>query len=378
QERPTFRVNHYITKALRSAASRIGSAGRARYHSGARSAGIAGAIRPVGIDVERPSGTLDDFSGDHDLLDAFEARQIEHGVEQNGLHDRAQTPRAGLTIYGLARNRRKRLIGQRQVDRLHFEHALVLLHQRILRLGEDALEGGLVEILQCRDDGKPADEFRDEAVLQQILGLDLAEDFALLAILRRQHLGGEADRGRTAPRGDDLFEAGEGAAADEQDVRRVDLEEFLLRMLAAALRRHARDRALHDLEQRLLHALARHVAGNRGVVGLARYLVDFVDIDDAALRALDIVVRGLQQLQNDVLDVLADVARFGQRRRVGHGEGHVEDARQRLRQEGLARPGRPDQQDIRLRQFDVVVLALVIEPLVVIVDSDREHFLGVV
>ena len=39
---------------------------------------------------------------------------------------------------------------------------------------------------------------------------------------------------------DDLVEPGERAAADEQDVRRVDREELLVRMLAPALRRHAR------------------------------------------------------------------------------------------------------------------------------------------
>ena len=128
--------------------------------------------------------------------------------------------------------------------------------------------------------------------------------------------------------------------------------------------------------QRLLHALARHVAGDRRVVGLAADLVDFVDIDDAALRALDIVVGRLQQLQDDVLDVLADVAGFGQRRRIRHRERHVEDPRQRLRQQRLARAGRTDQQDVRLRKFDVVVLGLVIEPLVVIVNGDREHLLG--
>ena len=191
-------------------------------------------------------------------------------------------------------------------------------------------------------------------------------------------LGAEADRGRPAARRDDLLQAAEGAAADEQDVGGVDLQELLLRMLAAALRRHRSNRAFHDLEQRLLHALARHVAGDRGVVGLARNLVDLVDVDDAALRALDVVVGGLQQLEDDVLDVLADVAGFGQRRRVGHRERHVEDARQRLRQQRLARAGRPDQQDVRLRELDVVVLGLVIEPLVVIVDGDREHLLGVI
>src|SRR3546814_983302 len=51
-----------------------------------------------------------------------------------------------------------------------------------------------------------------------------------------------------------FFEAAERTARDEQYVRRVDLQEFLLRMLAAALRRHARGRAFHQLEQSLLYA----------------------------------------------------------------------------------------------------------------------------
>jgi hypothetical protein len=128
-------------------------------------------------------------------------------------------------------------------------------------------------------------------------------------------------------------------------------------MLAPALGRHARDRALHDLQERLLHALARDVAGDRRVVGLAADLVDLVDVDDAALGALDVVVGRLEQLQDDVLDVLADIAGLGQRRRVRHGEGHVEDAGERLGEQRLAAAGRADQQDVGLLQLDVVVLA---------------------
>ena len=37
---------------------------------------------------------------------------------------------------------------------------------------------------------------------------------------------------------DDVLEPDERAAADEEDVRRVDLQELLLRVLAAALGRH--------------------------------------------------------------------------------------------------------------------------------------------
>ena len=50
----------------------------------------------------------------------------------------------------------------------------------------------------------------------------------------------------------------------------------------------------------------------RRVVALARDLVDLVDVDDAALRPLDVVVGVLQQVDDDVLDVLADVAGLGE------------------------------------------------------------------
>ena len=49
----------------------------------------------------------------------------------------------------------------------------------------------------------------------------------------------------------------ECAATDEQDVRGVDLQEFLLRMLAPALGRNTGHRAFHDFQKRLLHAFTR-------------------------------------------------------------------------------------------------------------------------
>ena len=127
-------------------------------------------------------------------------------------------------------------------------------------------------------------------------------------------------------------------------------------MLASTLRWYRGHRAFHDLEQRLLDTFTRHVSGNRRVVRLAADLVDFVDIDDAALRALDVVVGRLQQLENDVLDVFTDVTGLRQRRRIRHRERHIEDTRQRLCQQRLAATGRPNQQNIGLGQFDVVVL----------------------
>src|SRR5437667_3924 len=111
-----------------------------------------------------------------------------------------------------------------------------------------------------------------------------------------------------------------------------------------------------DLDQRLLDALARHVARDRRVIALARDLVDLVDIDDAALRLLDIVVALLQQFLDDVLYVLADVTRLGKRRCIRDHEWDIEQARQRLRQQRLAGAGGPDQQDVALGELDIVFL----------------------
>ena len=133
---------------------------------------------------------------------------------------------------------------------------------------------------------------------------------------------------------DDLLEPGERAAADEQHVGGVDLDEFLMRVLAAALRRHRGRGALEDLQQRLLDALAGYVPGDRRVLALAGDLVDLVDVDDPGLGLLDVVVGGLDELEQDVLDVLADVPGLGQRGGVGDRERHVEQPGQ-----GLARAG---------------------------------------
>ena len=187
----------------------------------------------------------------------------------------------------------------------------------------------------------------------------------------------EADRPLAEPLADDVVEADERAAADEQDVRRVDLDVLLLGMLAAALRRHVGRRAFEHLQQGLLHAFAGDVAGDRDVLAGLADLVDLVDVEDAALGRLDVEVGGVQQLQQQVLDVFADVAGFGQRGGVADGERHVEDAGQRAGQQRLAAAGRADEQDVRLVDLDVRVVLGGHEPLVVVVHGDGEHVLGV-
>src|SRR5690606_295873 len=109
---------------------------------------------------------------------------------------------------------------------------------------------------------------------------------------------------------DDLLETGKGAAADEQDIPRIDLQEFLLRVLASALGRHRGDGALDQFQQSLLDTFARYIAGDGRVIRLAGDLVDLVDVDDAGLGFFDVVIALLQELLDDVLYIFADIAGF--------------------------------------------------------------------
>ncbi len=137
------------------------------------------------------------------------------------------------------------------------------------------------------------------------------------------------------------------------------------------------DGALQDLEQRLLHAFAGDVAGDARVLRLAGDLVDLVDVDDAPLALRHVELARLEQPHQDVLDVLADVARLGEGGGVGDGERNVQDPGERLREEGLADPGRAEEEDVRLVELDVGVPAVGgVDPLVVVVHRDGEGTLG--
>ena len=148
-------------------------------------------------------------------------------------------------------------------------------------------------------------------------------------------------------------------------------------MLAAALRRNIAHSALQNLQQGLLHALTAHIAGDGGVLTLAGDLVDLVDIDNTDLCLLHIKIRCLDQLEQNVLHILAHITGFGQGGGIGNGEGNAQHFCQSLCQQGLAHAGRTQQQHVGLLQLHIAALAAE-DALVVVVDRDGQHTLCLV
>jgi len=207
------------------------------------------------------------------------------------------------------------------------------------------------------------------------MGQSLGFTQAFPEILRQ--VGAEPDTVPAQPPLDDLIQAYECTAADEQDVGRVDLDEFLVGVLSSSLRRNVGNGPLQNLEQCLLYALSGDVAGDRRVLILAGDLIDFVDVDDPLHASLTVAPCGLEQLQDDVLDIFPDISGLGQRRGIDNRKRHGEHPGERLSKERLTRPGGTDQQNVAFGDLDFLVPALPqLDPLVVIVDRHGELLLG--
>src|ERR1700688_3984924 len=142
----------------------------------------------------------------------------------------------------------------------------------------------------------------------------------------------EAKRPASCALLNNFFQSDERASTNKQNIGGIDGRKFLVRMFAATLRRYVSYCALENLEQSLLHAFAAHIAGDRRVFVLFSYLVDLVYIDDALLSLLHIAISGLQQFENNIFHVFANVARLCQRGGVHDSEGHIQHPRKRLRQ----------------------------------------------
>src|SRR5690606_21175314 len=215
-------------------------------------------------------GAFDHALVDDHLADVLLGRNLVHGIEHHPSQNRAQAASTCLARQRTPSYRLERIRTELQIDPFELEQLGVLLGQRILRLGKNLDECGFIQLVQRRDDRQAADELGNQTELDQIVRLHYPQGFAdLLAQILAANLGIEADATLGGTSLDDFLQARERTATDEQDIARIDLQELLLRMLAPTLRRNRCNSTLDQLEQCLLHALARHVARDRRVVGLA-------------------------------------------------------------------------------------------------------------
>jgi len=156
------------------------------------------------------------------------------------------------------------------------------------------------------------------------MGLHLAVNALLFHLGFGFYRAAEAKGGLIGTVADNLFQAIERAAANEQNIGGIHLDELLLGVLAAALRGNIGDGAFQDLKQCLLDALSADITGDGGIFALAGDLVDLINVDNAALGPGHIEIRSLQKAQQDVFHILANITGFGQGGGIRNGKGDAQ------------------------------------------------------
>ena len=148
-------------------------------------------------------------------------------------------------------------------------------------------------------------------------------------------------------------------------------------MLSAALRRNIRNRSLKNFKQRLLNALAAYIAGYGSIFGLARDLIYLINIDYAALRLFNIIIRRLNQAEKYILDILAHISCLGKGGGIGDGNRHIKYFSQSLCKQGFSHTCRAKHQNIAFVQFNIGGIGFK-NALIVIVNRNRKRFFRVV
>ena len=256
-------------------------------------------------------------------------RNVEHRVHHYRLADRAQTACAELVDDGAVDDVVENFVVEGELHAVHLEQPDVLFHDGVLRLGQDRAQRLAAERLHVGQHRQAPDQFGDQAERFEILRHDVLHQ--VRTVDRVGSRAAVAHRPRVEPLGDLALDAVERTSADEEDVARVDLYEFLVGMLAPALRRYVDRRPFENFQQRLLHPFARYVARDRNIFALPRDFIDLIDVNDAALCALDVKVRRLQELEEDIQPALEICAELeGLQRRIAQNGSDTEKRRLQL------------------------------------------------
>ena len=132
------------------------------------------------------------------------------------------------------------------------------------------------------------------------------------------------------------------SSANEQDIFRVNLHCFLVRVFTSSLWWNVRDSALNNFQQCLLNTFPGNIPCNRDVFTFSGNFVNFINIDNALLRALYVIIRRLQEFQHNVFYVFTNISCLCQRCRISYRKRHIKYSGKSLCQQSLTCSCRTD------------------------------------
>src|SRR5215469_12741491 len=129
---------------------------------------------------ERNVAFFHHFPGYFELFDFLLTREVVHQIEHQLFENHAQPAGADLPHHGLTGDGAQGIVAEFETHILKFEQALILLHDGVLRAGEDLDESGFIQLFEHAHDRQPAYKFRNQPKFDQVLRLYFAEELETL------------------------------------------------------------------------------------------------------------------------------------------------------------------------------------------------------
>src|SRR5207249_10650400 len=152
-------------------------------------------------------------------------------------------------------------------------------------------------------DRQTADEFWNHAERQQVFRFHPSHRFAGQRRLHLQSWTAKTHHFLADTFLHDFVEADKCAAANEQNFFGINLDVFLVRMLAPALWRNVAGAPLKNFQQRLLHAFAANITNDQNVVGFTADFIDLVNVNDSNLGMFHVLIQILHKTPHIIFDV---------------------------------------------------------------------------
>ena len=181
---------------------------------------------------QRCGAIINDVSIDHHLFDITRRWNIKHWLHQDIFHDRPKPTRACFPLNRLFGNGFQRVITEFKIDVIHFKQLLILLQKRIFRLGQNLNQGVFIKVFKRRHNWQTANKFRDQTKFDQVFGLKFGKKFTNFAVIWIADISTKTNTSTRMATGDQLVETGKGSATNEQNIGGINLQKFLLGVLA--------------------------------------------------------------------------------------------------------------------------------------------------
>ena len=182
--------------------------------------------------------TLDEFAGDDDLIDAFLGGELKHEVHHKLLHNSAESACARIFSKRVLGDSFKRAVVKCELDLVHTKQLHVLLDNRVFGVSQNSYQRVAVKIGECNDNGQTSHKLGYKTELDNIVRNDGAVNTAGYLLCLLFDVAAKADSRAADSLFDYLVKTVEGTAADKENVLGIDLDKFLIGVLASALRRY--------------------------------------------------------------------------------------------------------------------------------------------